>query len=92
MKSRLVVLTLAALAGLSIATVQAAPLPGCTVAQVEAGVMGCDPQAAETGSREDEDAADCSVEGQHCNSVNPEGEGAFDAGGDDGNDGLPDHG
>jgi hypothetical protein len=67
------------------------PLPGCTVADVEAGVLACDPQGPEVGGGDDVDAADCSVEGE-CQGTptgNPEGEGAYDAGGDDA---LPDHG
>ena len=66
------------------------PLPGCTVAMVEAGVPACDPQGPEVvvsgaPNADDVDAADCSVEGE-CQGTatgNPEGEGAFDAGGDD---------
>ena len=127
MLGKLIVLTLAVLAGSSMATVQAAghqfqryqafhqqssapsplqqrssgpsPLPGCTVAEVESdagqvpnanGVV-CDPQGPETGYGDDVDAADCDVEGE-CQGTatdNPEGEGAYDAGGDDA---LPDHG
>jgi hypothetical protein len=69
------------------------PLPGCTVEMVEAGVPACDPQGPEIGGGDDVDAADCSVEGE-CQGTptgNPEGEGAYDAGGDDANS-PPDHG